>query len=680
MRLRPPSCALLVLLLGPACASSPGASGEAGDAGPGGDGGGGTEDGATSGSDAAPAPDATGGASPDGAAASDYPRLGPQPEPPAPYWRLDLQQASGAITLLRTTLLPAREGVPSPVPAHRGELLAVGRAGAEVVEVVPVRFASVMVEEGEEEDGTRWSETSSAAATRTSVFLRADEGADTFALIDRTGATVLTGPLRASARVADELSAELPYAVLLTDDSDKPLLPERLARRVVTIVRPGETDRASLLAAFRKVNPAARGAIHVVALVRMENDGTRTLPSGKRVVTLGVAFGNAMILNATFLTRPGLEDELIGTVVHEGAHNFHFLVDDLAADGSNQPLATWLEGWPEAYRAGVQATLSRRLVGESLSDFWIDLHASAVGAQIAINYTGAAWASTSDADAIAGGFASSYGSTNVFEDVAEYTQAIQSDGPSSALCTDLAAKGQIDATRALNWAKAHILVGLGLIGDAELAACIGSTRVQAEVGARVGSKVFDRAGEFRVRATTDFTELNDPAPRDRCSGRALCGRFAPAPLTSAMTLEAHSKYGPFGWGGQVPPGWMPGSPLIYSYFQIGLVITPGAPLVGVHRVTRRDESPLVGGRLMPIANVLYADSPSYDVFLGSDSSGLLIISRADPDRVEGVMTFLNLLHLADADDPRNGRLAQIVPLTTFRIDSPPNPDDPCCDQ
>jgi hypothetical protein len=401
---------------------------------------------------------------------------------PAPFYRLDLaRDENGSLSLASAERVELEQ---LPLPALSAEYLVVAYAGDVVVSAVPLVFPDTVVSMGRDADsGAPVHGTTILTESVTSVFIEAD------ASLDRIAVTTPSGdePLEIAADDLPAEPSERKRAARATPSSlgtsRQPITTEQLAFRYAHIrfLTAGDDallptkllDGSSIVATtdamndvladgLAKLAPAMLSSVQTIAVVRW--------PAGSPQVSgiLGMALGSQLVLNADLMADP----EMVLTIVHEVAHNFTFLSEAAATNATSD-----LAAWSEAARNAAASLVRRYRLVRGIAKTWEDLHATGVEAGLAVAYApGNAWMSLSTSAARAGGFASPYGSTSPWEDLAEYAGSVQA--PSTAtpgICPVFAGGGTLAPKLAIPYAKLTLLLGVGAITESSFSGCVQGT-------------------------------------------------------------------------------------------------------------------------------------------------------------------------------------------------------------
>lgn len=403
---------------------------------------------------------------------------------PGRYLSVTLKRAGGATTLVSQDELT----LPAAPPAFPGEELVVGWLDGGVKTVAFVTFDPMVrgeVYDGSDEVGEAVEElTDEAVAT---VTLDATEVLDKVTLVRPDGAVLLelspqfateSRGLKQGLR-ANEFETPLaraPGLKFLTPAGVHALpggLRSKLSR-AVAFSELSAVDQAKVRAAFDGPSERTLAALSMVALGDFQPSDTAH----------GWANGNSAVFRLSALTAAtgdgGTPDPLDAVrakkvVAHEAAHVVMYLLDAAAS-----PRTT---GWPPQVAEPARARVDADLLGLRLSEVWAQAHASAVAQSLAQDYSGAGW-QTAFADrqaVLAAGFATSYGSGNPKEDIAEYVAQVQvtygstTDPRYRTVCEHLQSQASAPATASLvPYFKLQLLRRMGFFEEAKFTACLGA--------------------------------------------------------------------------------------------------------------------------------------------------------------------------------------------------------------
>jgi len=407
--------------------------------------------------------------SPDGGAAAD--------DLPRQLIRLDLAEEAGALSVRTVEPISIADDAVPPSPMVDGEYVVVTYAGEEIVEASFVSFPrQVVIEPGAESAAAATTVTLGDRMLGATVYLTDDASIDSLVILDATGAQVLAlegseiphgepdGRIGHSTHALSSGLAGTPYAhIKVLEAGDRWYLPISFQADTWEIFTPTAEQIAILRDGFDRTPADVRGAVATVAFV----DPT-ALSEWVNGEWAGIAIGNSFLLNAATDSN-----WLRGTVVHESAHNYTYLMASQSGT-LGLPSTRWdadviAKADERLRRFGVRASLRGGMV-----DAWRELQSSAVGLGLAVDYQGSAWKDF-PVDAVANnGFASTYGSSEAYEDIAEQVRTLQA--PEFAerphpLCERLRAGSEMQAAMALGYAKLVFLHALGFISDGAMDSC-----------------------------------------------------------------------------------------------------------------------------------------------------------------------------------------------------------------
>lgn len=512
------------------------------------------------------------------------------PSGPSPYLRLDLVGAGASASLQRASVATIAANS-RPVPHLAGELVALAWDGELLREAVPVGFPTSALFEGEDATGLPFSNDVPLDEATATVFLRDDPRVDRVEVVDVAGNVLValegdalprspasaTEGLVAEAELAlveDGIALEFPGIQFLSPGEEEQL-PKALRDAIEEIVLLDLGMDEPLAEALRAIAPKARGAMSTVAVVKMPK-------SADGLTTLGIASGQAFVINAAQFDEPGQVERI---VVHENAHNYTYLVNAAASAASD------LGEWPETVQSAVKDTLAGFRLAGGISDVVASLQSTAVGMDLGLAYQGGAWTTLSDAAATEGGFATPYGSRNEREDIAELTQRVQApDTFGTPLCAALAGAGTpFPDALVLPYAKLRLLTSLGFITEQALEDCMGTPALGGEEG-------------IHLADTIHFTDALQAGWLDQDGGHFL-----------AVLGEGPNSYG----------------------LLLRVLAEEEQPL-GLHRL---DSISL--GNLHEPNNAVYLKHDDPDKARAS-GGGLVLVTAANATKVEGAIFFLSL--------------------------------------
>ncbi|HSU41255.1 MAG TPA: hypothetical protein VLJ38_16880 [Polyangiaceae bacterium] len=404
------------------------------------------------------------------------------------FYRLDLTRAAdGTLSASGVELIDSAQ---YPLPSLSAEYLAVGYAGNTVVSAVPLAFPETAIRVGFSA-GVPVHQTLELTDSTATVFVKAD------ASLDRIAVVASSGQLALELRAADlpERTAQSHWGVQAaeapTGRSQEPISREQLAFRYAHIrfltagddkvlpaallsggfvISPTSTMNDTIADGIAKLAPALLSSVQMLAVVRFPQGSTEATS------VLGQALGAQLVLNADMMQDP----EMPLTIVHEITHSFTFLSEAAATSNTKD-----LSAWPVDVRNFALELVKRFRLVKGLPDVWSELHDSGVKAGYASPYTGNgnAWMSLTDLAARAGGFASPYGSTSEWEDMAEYVGSTQAPTATTpGICPSFAGGGQVTPDVSIPYAKLVLLLGLGAITEASFNTCVQGKTIQQQSG------------------------------------------------------------------------------------------------------------------------------------------------------------------------------------------------------
>ena len=409
-----------------------------------------------------------------------------EPSEAGDYYRVDLRVSETGATFegIERVTLSAR-----PTPHAAGQYMVAAYSGSEVLEAHLVSAPTFAFQEGVDDDGNPFSAIVDIADSVESVFVAADDSIDRITLVGATGEletlnqSALPQAKASQSLLKDGLEAQFPHLKVVTDAT---AFPAAISAKIESLSEPSESDAERITNAFRLVPEASRRAVTFVAVADLPNGGAGTV-DGKPVTTLAFAWGSWMVLNAATLG----EDSLTSTVVHEAAHNFTFL-SDFAAGGGECGLANENQVcFSPAQVGAAQRVLNRSILQSGLASFWAQLHATGVSVGVTQPHDRDAWVGLGN-NAYSLGFASPYGSSSVWEDIAEYSAELTTKGATNPLCAIFEGAGDtIPNEAALPWAKLALLDRLGLMHQDAYSSCVGSVdRLLSRRGVHMDSIAF----------------------------------------------------------------------------------------------------------------------------------------------------------------------------------------------
>ncbi len=381
------------------------------------------------------------------------------------YWRVEVYGNSRSAVFGELDVVTVAA---TPVPAAAAEFMVVARDGDEVVDARPVHFPTEILEEFEDGDGV-----SSPIEDASEVVFIETSAVDRIELLAPGGEVLDAVEPEPLARDGVGLrDGEMPDAighVRVLGPGELEVLPPNLSNRLARVVEPNERFYDVIREGLERSTPAVASAVRTVAVVEYADPENAPLAS---------TWGSSFVINKASLER----ENLVTTVVHEAAHNFHFLLDTADAP---EPHDTW----PADVLERALATAEEYRLGRGVPSVWKQMHESAQRFNLALPYLGNAWRGTSDADAIGGGFASAYGRRHWGEDIAEYIETVQMPEYGEGACPRLKARATVDEEIAISYVKLNLLQGIGGISRSRFDQCIGGLGIDDSPGIHLGDGV-----------------------------------------------------------------------------------------------------------------------------------------------------------------------------------------------
>ncbi len=320
---------------------------------------------------------------------------------------------------------------------------------------------------------------------------------------------------------------------------------------------------------------------------------------------IGISFGGSMLVSDEILTET---NQLVETVVHEATHNLQFLVDGHFATGLWNP-----EVWPSDVKEAAEKTISKHRLEAGLTRAWSDLHETGVDLDLVAPYQGEEWKEFSDDLASYGGFASPYGASEPSEDMAEYVGRLNvpENGGEAAICRRIrAAPDPFPANRAVPYAKVRFLEALELVNHERVEACAGMPAISGPPGIHLGEDVH-------------FADNQNAGWLNQDGGRFL------AVLGEALPYR----------------------------FMLRVLVPDGAEALGLHRLDN------IGlGNVNDANNAVYLAHDDDNLRARTSAGGLVLVTEAGPERVEGAIFLLSLRSAA-------GFVTDSFALSTFSVPS-----------
>lgn len=597
------------------------------------------------------------GAAGAGGGSSNWEAKGPWLDDPKPYVRVDLVGSPGSMSIARAKAVVSKP----PQPALAGNMLLVSYAGAQLKGATQVSLPTRLFAEGAGPDGARVRAEATLGSSNVSAFLPDEPGVDKIELLDAAGVSLASitgdqierlrvlstgdqivpprvlnaGDLSERSRVLatgdlsersrglftgnqndrvlttpEQLSARYPHIRVLRP-ADAALVEGGLASQGATIAEPEGPAFDLLAEALDRVQPAPLLAVRNVGLARMPDAGV----APGCYITYGFAFGDSFFLNADVLSdatacQSDREEEARNIAIHETAHNFTYLVDDVAG-------IPWPNEWPADAQAMAIDVAQRYDLMFGLTSAWRDLHASGVEQLVATSYQGDGWTTMAPSSAPTSGFAHPYGSLDEYEDIATFAE-MQEPTPDLPLCPYFAGlSGQrLPALGAVAYAKANMAKGLGLVSDERYQACAGAVSIEGPEGVNLGDGTENQFSEDLKAGALDQ------------DGGHFVAVLGSQPTGARMLLRVRTD----------------------ETYQA----------LGVHRFDNIGLSNIN----LPVSGI-FIDPPEGDYALTS-AAGLALVTQASPERVKGAIFMLSLRDFS-------GLTVARYPLSTFRVENPGSP-------
>jgi hypothetical protein len=402
---------------------------------------------------------------------------------PTPFYRLDLTQAEdGSLSLIH---IDAPVLLQQPVPALLAEYLVVGYSAAgAAIEAVPLTFQRSALGSTWAEAGGWEEETTALTTGNATVFVPANSGVDHLD-ITTAGMRVVLPITEDSLPSIDDSISKANGLAHTWGTLREPLSSEQLAFRFANIsfLSPGDEGRlpndllngSGLVVRSEAMNEAIAKGLAAVAptlLNSVQSVGVVKWAANAKKYD-GRANGPHLVLDVDIM---GDTDRVVRTLVHESAHNFTVLTRAaaLASSGAAQAgSAVDIANWPPDIGKIAARLVSKFRLLEGLGTVWQDLHKAGVKAGYAADYQGDGWRSFLSSDALSGGFASNYGSSNYVEDLAEYVQTVQvPSAEEPGACPRFAGVSLVTREVATTFAKVVLLRGVGAIAADAYDACV----------------------------------------------------------------------------------------------------------------------------------------------------------------------------------------------------------------
>ena len=388
------------------------------------------------------------------------------------YWRVDVVGTAAGATIHAVHSFSSTMVV---VPAAAADFMVVARSGGDAVQVQPVRFPTEILEEY---DDDRNATTLVAERAHEVVYLERAADVDSIELVGPDG-TVLDerappAELQDDGTTGDDgfralkLPSRYEHIVVLSPEQ-RDWLPPQLSDRIADIVPLSDAGMQALIDGFDLAAPAVVSAVRTVAVVDYLDPESAPIAS---------TWGSSFVINADWIDA----DTLPGTIVHESAHNYHFLLD--TAD-TPEPY----DRWPAALRDHAMALAERFAFSRGLPQIWYQMHDSAARYGLAASYLGSEWPGASNADAVDGGFASAYGRRHWGEDIAEYVETVQAPQYGRGACPRFDGGTQVSEDNAITFVKLTLLHGVGAIETSNFEQCVGNAAIDDTPGIYLGDGI-----------------------------------------------------------------------------------------------------------------------------------------------------------------------------------------------
>jgi hypothetical protein len=340
--------------------------------------------------------------------------------------------------------------------------------------------------------------------------------------------------------------------------------------------------------------------VPAAAISAVRSVGVATFDTDSGIV--GISFGSSLLVSASLITD---EKELAETVVHEATHNLQFLLDgELSTDLWNP------DAWPADVRDAAEQTIAKHRLAAGVTRAWSDLHETGVDLELVDAYQGKKWIDLTDDLAGYGGFASPYGASAPGEDMAEYVGrlTVPENGGESVVCGRMrTAPAPFPLDLAVPYAKVRFLEALKLLDQGQLEACAGTPGITGPAGVHLGSDVH-------------FTEDLKAGWLDQDGDHFLAALGAAPPYRFMLR-----------------------------------VLAPDDAALGMHRL-----DDIGVGNLNDANNAVYLAHDEDDLRARTSAGGLVLVTEASPERVEGAMFLLSLRSAA-------GFVTDSFAISTFSI-------------
>lgn len=412
------------------------------------------------------------GPGPDDPSDPSDPNDSSEPRQARDYLRVDVEAGPRIVGIRRVSTAAALTPVLGP------DYMLAAYASGTLLSAHGVRLPVEAITEGEDEDGREWRDTSAITSGRMTLFVPADVELDRLELLSDSGEVLdardgddIPPAIEAGASPSPFRAAQLdaPFAhIEVLGPGDEVDLPPEIRERISEITEASPEQLATLRAGLELSAPRPLAAVRTIAVVDYAPGET----------ALATTFGSTVIMRRTYLESAHVR----ATVVHESAHALHYLLD-------TRYTATEFDAWPAEIQAAATATVEDYLLGDSFGIVWEQMHGTAVRAGLATPYVGSAWADTSNASAVAGGFAAAYGSSVGAEDIATYVETVQTSENSRrgrGACGRFDGKSELGEADAIAYTKLTLLEGVGLITRAKFEACVGAVEFDSSPGLHFG--------------------------------------------------------------------------------------------------------------------------------------------------------------------------------------------------
>lgn len=380
---------------------------------------------------------------------------------PVLSWRIEIAKDTTGVRVASVSKVELADDAVLRHGAVGPELLVVAYRGAIIKEARAVRFPRTL--RFETDDALNEVDDVATTESRESLFFEIDPTVTRIDLVE-VGGAVVTSIDRATliaasgngVRAFGLRSTGFPHVRIL-EPGDEDELPGQLTAYADEILAPTAVQMAALEDALGRVAPGAVGSVRTVAFVRY-----------LRSNILGTTHGSSLILN--HLLGPM---QLRSTLVHEVAH-CHTYLGDAAYVGSP------FDSWPSDLREWVRPQPGLPSFLWQLPQTWLSFHAAGLAAQGTtaarpFKMRNSVGHPTTNAEAVAGGFASLYGSSRAhgWEDIADFTMTVMVPEVGGGPCERFSGDGVLDPTLSVTFAKLYYLLQVGLITQDALDTCVG---------------------------------------------------------------------------------------------------------------------------------------------------------------------------------------------------------------